>query len=93
MLPSGFGLPATINSESEAVLPFQYYHALSCEDNIRAQYAALTKKLDILKVYCVVGFSMGGQRVPPGRHVTSGDWANLNSHRSTKRPTTGLSCT
>ena len=29
----------------------------------RAQYAVLTKKLNVKKVYCVIGFSMGGQQV------------------------------
>jgi len=39
-----------------------YFPAVSYEDNIRAQYAVLTKKLDVKKVFCVVGFSMGGQQ-------------------------------
>ena len=29
----------------------------------RAQYAVLTKELNVKKVHCVIGFSMGGQQV------------------------------
>ncbi|KDQ57462.1 hypothetical protein JAAARDRAFT_58074 [Jaapia argillacea MUCL 33604] len=39
-----------------------YFPAVSYEDNIRAQYIVLTKHLGIQHVYCVVGFSMGGQQ-------------------------------
>ncbi|EJD03323.1 alpha/beta-hydrolase, partial [Fomitiporia mediterranea MF3/22] len=39
-----------------------YFPAVSYPDNIRAQHAVLTKKLGIQKLYCVVGFSMGGQQ-------------------------------
>ncbi|KAI0709560.1 homoserine O-acetyltransferase [Cerioporus squamosus] len=39
-----------------------YFPDVSYEDNIRAQYAVLTKELNIKKVYCVIGFSMGGQQ-------------------------------
>ncbi|TFK92706.1 homoserine O-acetyltransferase [Polyporus arcularius HHB13444] len=39
-----------------------YFPAVSYEDNIRAQYAVLTKELNVKKVYCVIGFSMGGQQ-------------------------------
>ncbi|EMD37642.1 hypothetical protein CERSUDRAFT_94644 [Gelatoporia subvermispora B] len=39
-----------------------YFPAVSYEDNIRAQYAVLTKELGVKKVYCVMGFSMGAQQ-------------------------------
>ncbi|KAF8235982.1 homoserine acetyltransferase [Tricholoma matsutake] len=39
-----------------------YFPAISYEDNIRAQYAVLTKELDIQEVFLVIGFSMGGQQ-------------------------------
>ncbi|KAF8131698.1 Alpha/Beta hydrolase protein [Boletus edulis] len=39
-----------------------YFPEISYEDNIRAQYAVLTKVLGVKKVYCVVGLSMGGQQ-------------------------------
>ncbi|KAH9859026.1 homoserine O-acetyltransferase [Lenzites betulinus] len=39
-----------------------YFPAIAYEDNIRAQYAVLTRHLGVQKVYCVVGFSMGGQQ-------------------------------
>ncbi|KAH8108007.1 Alpha/Beta hydrolase protein [Cristinia sonorae] len=39
-----------------------YFPFVAYEDNIRAQYTVLTKKLGISKVYCVAGFSMGGQQ-------------------------------
>ncbi|KAF8623122.1 hypothetical protein AX17_007556 [Amanita inopinata Kibby_2008] len=39
-----------------------YFPAVSYEDNIRAQYAVLTKELGIQKLRMVVGFSMGGQQ-------------------------------
>ncbi|KAH0827894.1 alpha beta hydrolase fold protein [Lanmaoa asiatica] len=39
-----------------------YFPAVSYEDNIRAQYTVLTQKLGIQKVFCVIGFSMGGQQ-------------------------------
>ncbi|KAF8556368.1 alpha beta hydrolase fold protein [Imleria badia] len=39
-----------------------YFPEISYEDNIRAQYAVLTKVLGVKKVHCVVGFSMGGQQ-------------------------------
>jgi len=32
-------------------------------NNSRAQHAVLTKHLGVRKVFCVVGFSMGGQQV------------------------------
>ncbi|TDL24200.1 alpha/beta hydrolase fold protein [Rickenella mellea] len=34
----------------------------TCSDVIRAQHAVLTKALGVQKVFCVVGFSMGGQQ-------------------------------
>ncbi|KAI0633470.1 homoserine O-acetyltransferase [Trametes polyzona] len=39
-----------------------YFPRITYEDNIRAQYAVLTQHLGVEKVYCVVGFSMGGQQ-------------------------------
>ncbi|KAI0674918.1 homoserine O-acetyltransferase [Trametes maxima] len=39
-----------------------YFPAISYEDNIRAQYAVLTQHLGVTKVFCVAGFSMGGQQ-------------------------------
>ncbi|KAH9929611.1 homoserine O-acetyltransferase [Epithele typhae] len=39
-----------------------YFPDVSYEDNIRAQYAVVTKALNVKKAYCVVGFSMGGQQ-------------------------------
>ncbi|KAF9241613.1 Alpha/Beta hydrolase protein [Melanogaster broomeanus] len=39
-----------------------YFPEISYEDNIRAQYAVLTKALGVKKVYCAVGLSMGGQQ-------------------------------
>jgi len=39
-----------------------YFPKVTYEDNIRAQYTVLTKKLGVKKLYCVVGFSMGGQQ-------------------------------
>ncbi|KAH9858417.1 homoserine O-acetyltransferase [Lenzites betulinus] len=39
-----------------------YFPAVSYEDNIRAQYAVLTKALNVKKAFCVIGFSMGGQQ-------------------------------
>ncbi|TFK54476.1 hypothetical protein OE88DRAFT_1733130 [Heliocybe sulcata] len=38
-----------------------YFPAVSHEDNVRAQYTVLTKKLGLEHIYCVFGFSMGGQ--------------------------------
>ncbi|KAF9241617.1 Alpha/Beta hydrolase protein [Melanogaster broomeanus] len=39
-----------------------YFPEISYEDNIRAQYAVLTKALGVKKVYCAMGLSMGGQQ-------------------------------
>ncbi|OBZ70944.1 Homoserine O-acetyltransferase [Grifola frondosa] len=39
-----------------------YFPAVSYEDNIRAQYAVLTNKLEVQKVVAAIGFSMGGQQ-------------------------------
>ncbi|KAL6308214.1 homoserine O-acetyltransferase [Sparassis latifolia] len=52
------------SSPSNTATPYNgpYFPSVSYEDNIRAQYAVLTKKLGIKKIYCVVGFSMGGQQ-------------------------------
>ncbi|KAH9935340.1 homoserine O-acetyltransferase [Fomitopsis serialis] len=38
-----------------------YFPLVSYEDNIRAQYAVL-QSLGVNKVYCAIGFSMGGQQ-------------------------------
>lgn len=35
-------------------------------DTSRAQQAVLTKKFGLQKIFCVVGFSMGGQQVDSG---------------------------
>jgi len=52
------------SSPSNTPAPYNgpYFPAVSYEDNIRAQYAVLTEKLGIQKVFCVIGFSMGGQQ-------------------------------
>ncbi|KAI0675413.1 homoserine O-acetyltransferase [Trametes maxima] len=52
------------SSPSNTPAPYNgpYFPAVSYEDNIRAQYAVLTKALNVKKVYCVIGFSMGGQQ-------------------------------
>ncbi|KAK7472808.1 hypothetical protein VKT23_000915 [Stygiomarasmius scandens] len=52
------------SSPSNTPAPYNgpYFPAVSYEDNIRAQYAVLTKGLGVTEVYCVVGFSMGGQQ-------------------------------
>ncbi|KAI9061669.1 homoserine O-acetyltransferase [Trametes sanguinea] len=52
------------SSPSNTPAPYNgpYFPAISYEDNIRAQYAVLTQHLGVSKVYCVVGFSMGGQQ-------------------------------
>lgn len=52
------------SSPSNTPVPYNgpYFPHVSYEDNIRAQYAVLTKQLGIQKVFCVIGFSMGGQQ-------------------------------
>jgi len=52
------------SSPSNTSSPYNgpYFPFVSYEDNIRAQYAVLTKKLEVKKIFCVVGFSMGGQQ-------------------------------
>ncbi|KAI0775832.1 homoserine O-acetyltransferase [Trametes elegans] len=52
------------SSPSNTPAPFNgpYFPAVSYEDNIRAQYAVLTKALGVKKAHCVIGFSMGGQQ-------------------------------
>jgi len=52
------------SSPSNTPVPYNgpYFPSVSYADNIRAQYAVLTKHLDIKKVHMVVGFSMGGQQ-------------------------------
>ncbi|KAI0783473.1 homoserine acetyltransferase [Abortiporus biennis] len=39
-----------------------YFPSVTYEDNIRAQFVVLSKALNVTKIYCVVGFSMGGQQ-------------------------------
>ncbi|KIJ67815.1 hypothetical protein HYDPIDRAFT_173571 [Hydnomerulius pinastri MD-312] len=52
------------SSPSNTPVPYNgpYFPVISYEDNIRAQYAVLTKVLGVKKVYCALGFSMGGQQ-------------------------------
>ncbi|KAH7926732.1 alpha beta hydrolase fold protein [Leucogyrophana mollusca] len=52
------------SSPSNTPAPYNgpYFPAVSYEDNIRAQYTVLTEKLGIKKVFCAIGFSMGGQQ-------------------------------
>ncbi|KAG2342919.1 homoserine acetyltransferase, partial [Suillus weaverae] len=52
------------SSPSNTPAPYggPYFPFISYEDNIRAQHAVLTKHLGVHKVFCVVGFSMGGQQ-------------------------------
>ncbi|OSX66000.1 hypothetical protein POSPLADRAFT_1132722 [Postia placenta MAD-698-R-SB12] len=52
------------SSPSNTPVPYNgpYFPGVSYEDNIRAQYAVLTKGLGITKAYCVIGFSMGAQQ-------------------------------
>ncbi|TCD70310.1 hypothetical protein EIP91_003939 [Steccherinum ochraceum] len=52
------------SSPSNTPTPYNgpYFPAVTYEDNARAQYAVLTKELGVTKVYCVAGFSMGGQQ-------------------------------
>lgn len=52
------------SSPSNTPAPYSgpYFPFVSYEDNIRAQHAVLTKHLGVRKVFCVVGFSMGGQQ-------------------------------
>lgn len=61
-----FALFSNGESSSPSNTPFPYngpyFPAVSYEDNTRAQYTVLTQKLGIERVYCVVGFSMGGQQ-------------------------------
>jgi len=52
------------SSPSNTPAPYNgaYFPLISYEDNIRAQYAVLTKHLGVKHVFCVIGFSMGGQQ-------------------------------
>ncbi|KAG0704479.1 Alpha/Beta hydrolase protein [Suillus ampliporus] len=52
------------SSPSNTPAPYggAYFPFISYEDNIRAQHAVLTKHLGVRKLFCVVGFSMGGQQ-------------------------------
>ncbi|KAI0358746.1 homoserine O-acetyltransferase [Trametes cingulata] len=52
------------SSPSNTPAPYNgpYFPIISYEDNIRAQHAVLTGYLGVAKVFCVVGFSMGGQQ-------------------------------
>ncbi|KAJ3483510.1 hypothetical protein NLI96_g6263 [Meripilus lineatus] len=49
---------------SEQPIPYNgpYFPRVTYEDNIRAQYAVLTKELRVSKIFCVIGFSMGAQQ-------------------------------
>ncbi|KIJ49378.1 hypothetical protein M422DRAFT_74514 [Sphaerobolus stellatus SS14] len=51
------------SSPSNTPAPFNgpHFPQVSYEDNMRAQCIVLTRHLGIKKVYCAVGFSMGGQ--------------------------------
>ncbi|EPT04603.1 homoserine O-acetyltransferase [Fomitopsis schrenkii] len=52
------------SSPSNTAPPYNgpYFPTISYADNIRAQYAVLTKELKVQKVHCVIGFSMGAQQ-------------------------------
>ncbi|KAI0084891.1 alpha beta hydrolase fold protein [Irpex rosettiformis] len=52
------------SSPSNTPIPYNgpYFPMVTYEDNIRAQYAVLTKELNVQKIFCVIGFSMGGQQ-------------------------------
>ncbi|THG99598.1 hypothetical protein EW026_g2772 [Hermanssonia centrifuga] len=52
------------SSPSNTPAPYNgpYFPIVTYEDNIRAQYAVLTKELNVSKLYCAAGFSMGGQQ-------------------------------
>lgn len=51
------------SSPSNTPVPYNgpYFPSISYADNARAQYTVLTEKLGMKHIYCVVGFSMGGQ--------------------------------
>ncbi|PAV19008.1 homoserine acetyltransferase [Pyrrhoderma noxium] len=61
-----FALFANGESSSPSNIPVPYngpyFPSVSYDDNIRAQYAVLTKGLGVNKLKCVIGFSMGGQQ-------------------------------
>ncbi|KAG2035106.1 alpha beta hydrolase fold protein [Suillus americanus] len=52
------------SSPSNTPAPYNgpYFPTVTYEDNVRAQYAVLTQKLGVKKVFCVIGFSMGAQQ-------------------------------
>ncbi|KAL7281530.1 hypothetical protein ACG7TL_004847 [Trametes sanguinea] len=52
------------SSPSNTPAPYNgpYFPAVTYEDNIRAQYAVLTKALNVARAHCVIGFSMGAQQ-------------------------------
>ncbi|KAG7098586.1 hypothetical protein E1B28_000515 [Marasmius oreades] len=52
------------SSPSNTPAPYNgpYFPAVSYEDNIRAQYTVLTNALGVKEIFCVIGFSMGGQQ-------------------------------
>ncbi|KIM75515.1 hypothetical protein PILCRDRAFT_827226 [Piloderma croceum F 1598] len=52
------------SSPSNTPIPYNgpYFPAVSYEDNTRAQYIILTKVLGVQHIFCVIGFSMGGQQ-------------------------------
>ncbi|KAH8119534.1 Alpha/Beta hydrolase protein [Phellopilus nigrolimitatus] len=62
----GFALFSNGESSSPSNTPKPhngpYFPTVSCKDNIQAQHAVLTKRLDVKKLHCVIGFSMGGQQ-------------------------------
>ncbi|KAJ6631946.1 alpha/beta hydrolase fold protein [Mycena sp. CBHHK59/15] len=52
------------SSPSNTPAPYNgpYFPAVSYEDNICAQHAVLTKVLNVTRIFCVIGFSMGAQQ-------------------------------
>ncbi|KAG1867231.1 alpha beta hydrolase fold protein [Suillus subalutaceus] len=65
LFSNGEGMLHDSSSPSNTPAPFNgpYFPTVTYEDNVRAQYAVLTQKLGIKKVFCVIGFSMGAQQV------------------------------
>ncbi|THH02294.1 hypothetical protein EW026_g569 [Hermanssonia centrifuga] len=52
------------SSPSNTPAPYNgpYFPVVTYEDNVRAQHQVLTKELKVSKVFCAIGFSMGGQQ-------------------------------
>ncbi|KAJ3557864.1 hypothetical protein NM688_g1241 [Phlebia brevispora] len=52
------------SSPSNTPVPYNgpCFPVVTYEDNIRAQYAVLTKELKVKRVYCAIGFSMSAQQ-------------------------------